>query len=238
MNRFFLFCMIFSVLTVIVTTSYATHDPNVIHACMKKNNGQLRVVSGPSQCNPSETPIELQNAGAIEALSAQVEALSAILTPKTVFVTSAPFNGDLDGLAGADAKCQAAAEAAGLPGTYMAWLSDSDETPITRFNTLSPVPYINTIGQRVAANFADLCDGALYNLFKTETGGALGDAFNTWTGTNSDCSANTDTCMDWESSSLSDSGGHGDPENTDSTWTELAVSIPCQATNHLYCIEQ
>ncbi len=38
---------------------------------------------GKKKCNTCQT---------LEALSAQVEALSAILTPKTVFVTNATFN--------------------------------------------------------------------------------------------------------------------------------------------------
>ena len=42
------------------------------------------------------------------------------------FVTSQSWaGGALGGLAGADAKCNAAAVAAGLGGTYVAWLSDS-----------------------------------------------------------------------------------------------------------------
>ncbi len=46
---------------------------------------------------------------------------------KTVFVTSAAFKGNLGGLTGADAKCQAEADgpASIVPsGTYLAWLSD------------------------------------------------------------------------------------------------------------------
>jgi len=42
-----------------------------------------------------------------------------------VFVTSSSWNGNLGGLSGAGAKCQQAADAAGLGGTWVAWLSDS-----------------------------------------------------------------------------------------------------------------
>ncbi len=45
---------------------------------------------------------------------------------KTVFVTSATFNGNLGGLTGADEKCQTEADGpvSIVPsGTYLAWLS-------------------------------------------------------------------------------------------------------------------
>ena len=57
------------------------------------------------------------------------EALSVTLTepatPKTVFVSSQTYDGNLGGLAGADAKCQGLADAAGLKGTFKALLLDS-----------------------------------------------------------------------------------------------------------------
>lgn len=38
-------------------------EENVIHGCYKKNNGQLRIVNNPSQCNPSEVPISWSQVG-------------------------------------------------------------------------------------------------------------------------------------------------------------------------------
>ena len=72
---------------------------------------------------------------------------------KTVFVTST-IQGFL-GLAGADNNCNARAQAAGLPGTYTAWLSDSLTDARDRV-TQATVPYVNTVGDTVADNFADL----------------------------------------------------------------------------------
>jgi hypothetical protein len=71
MVRYFVFFivyvgMVFIVLAVTSTPSFATDDPNVIHACIKKNNGQLRVVSEPSECLPSENQINLQAAVEVE----------------------------------------------------------------------------------------------------------------------------------------------------------------------------
>ena len=52
-----------------------------------------------------------------------------------VFVTSETYTGNLGGVAGADDKCQALADQAGLPGVYMAWIADSvpASAPATRF---------------------------------------------------------------------------------------------------------
>jgi hypothetical protein len=51
--------------------------------------------------------------------------------PNYFFVTSGVFTGQLDGLDGADKKCQMAADAAGLGGKYVAYLSSiNGNTPI------------------------------------------------------------------------------------------------------------
>jgi cysteine-rich repeat protein len=68
---------------------------------------------------------------------------------RIVFVTSEIYTGNLGGLAGADAKCQSLADAAGLPGNYMAWLSTGASSPSTRF-TQSPNPYVLVNGTKVA----------------------------------------------------------------------------------------
>ena len=50
---------------------------------------------------------------------------SATSPANVAFVTSTTYTANLGGIAGADAKCQARANAAGLPGTFKAWISDS-----------------------------------------------------------------------------------------------------------------
>jgi hypothetical protein len=59
------------------------------------------------------------------------------------FVSGTKFTGALGGLIGADQQCAALAGAAGLSGTYRAWLSDDTGSPATRF-TPSTVPYVHT----------------------------------------------------------------------------------------------
>lgn len=74
--------------------------------------------------------------------------------PRIVFVTSQVYNGNLGGLTGADAKCQAQAAAAKLPGTYKAWLSDSNGSPSTRMTKVA-APYVRTDGVMIAGSWSD-----------------------------------------------------------------------------------
>ena len=93
-------------------------------------------------------------------LEARVEALENLLRPKIVFVTSTTYSGNLGGLAGADAECQAQADSASLLGTFKAWISDSttDATDTARF-TRSIAPYLLPDGTLVANNFNHLVSG-------------------------------------------------------------------------------
>ena len=82
---------------------------------------------------------------------------------KTVLSTSR-FNGNLGGVAGADAKCQGAAQAAGLSGTYLAWIADGDPTSAPSFRfTRNPGIYRRTDGAVVALDYTDLTDGSILN---------------------------------------------------------------------------
>ena len=47
----------------IVATSVQSSAENLIYGCYKKQNGQLRIVSNPSECRPSEVPISWNQAG-------------------------------------------------------------------------------------------------------------------------------------------------------------------------------
>jgi hypothetical protein len=133
------------------------------------------------------------------------------LCAKRVFTTSVRYDGNLGGLAGADAKCQARAVAASLPGTYKAWLSDATGSPSTRF-TKSTIPYRTVDGTLIANDYADLTDGTLAAPpDKTETGGApprttfcgpmgaIPDRIMVWASTaaNGTLQASQGTCTNW-----------------------------------------
>jgi hypothetical protein len=96
---------------------------------------------------------------------------------RKVFVSSETYTGmmrQIDpwlwGLDAADAKCQRLATAAGLVGTYKAWLSNGSASPASRF-VRSIYPYVRVDGVMIASNWDDLVDGVLNNpINKTETG--------------------------------------------------------------------
>jgi cysteine-rich repeat protein len=92
-----------------------------------------------------------------DGATADEDGCSAVCTKelRRVFVTSAVFTGDLGGRAGADAKCQAAAESASAPGTFRAWLSTNNGSPADDF-VKSAVPYVRLDDVQVAADWQDL----------------------------------------------------------------------------------
>lgn len=164
----------------------------------------------------------------------------------TVFVTSTPrLAGDLGGLAGADATCQARAAAAGLPGRYMAWLSDTSASPATRF-ARATVSYTLPGGETVATSWNDLTSGdALgHEINQDENGeeitGSSLAAFMVWTNTLQNGSAGGSDpnghCSRWTTADAAPTGNVGDARN-DLTWTTNGF-LQCVAEARLYCFQQ
>ena len=175
---------------------------------------------------------------------------------QTVFITSAAYVGDLvsdaqasfpdcigvsDGITAADCICQEVAEGAGLAGTYLAWISDSDvnNDPESRFNQATK-PYILPDQSVVAADWADLTDGLLTNPINvTQTGAPAGNPPLVWTNVRTDGTRNSSSshCSDW-----TDTGGTpgriGLHAQVDSRWTNPPNGTNCANDEHLYCFEQ
>ena len=75
-------------------------------------------------------------------------------------------DGSLGGVMGAHARRNRLAAAAGLPGTYHAWVADTADTaPLTRWDhsVRNTLPFVLPDAQKtiVAMNFVDLIDGTL-----------------------------------------------------------------------------
>ncbi len=183
--------------------------------------------------------------------------------PKTVFVTSGSWHGDLGGIAGADMKCSSAASAEGLAGSYKAWLSTQDyspasqaqaiEEPATSWAALAALdpPFKLTDGTLIANSWADLTDGTLANAINImETGVAIpgGTTTYVWTATNADgtfhprpTDPNGYDCEDWTSvvvSAGADMGYMGSASSATSTWTDW-TSLNCgNPFSRLYCFQQ
>ena len=156
-----------------------------------------------------------------------------------VFVTRAAFQGNFGGLAGADARCQAAARTAGLPGVFRAWLSTAAEPAGARI-VPKEVPYVLPDGIRVADDYADLTNGDLaHPIDRTEYGDAVPSPFLARTATTPDGQALSPTCADWTSRRRYDGGAWGATNAANSDWSRTGV-FPgrCDYLAHLYCLEQ
>jgi hypothetical protein len=168
-----------------------------------------------------------------------------------VFVSSVVYPaGALGGLFGADAKCQALAQAAALPGTYRAWLSDAVTDAASRIAHW-PTPYVLSDGTtRVADDWTGLTSGALaHAIDRTETGGPPPTDLYTsilvngvWTNTNKDGTKySVYDCGGWNHTSAQVSSFHlGDATRNDDAWTlksppGISGGI-CGKTAAIYCI--
>ena len=160
-----------------------------------------------------------------------------------VFVTSQRYAGTFGGLTEADAHCAELATAAGLPGLYMAWLSEDKDCPATRF-VQSSIPYVLPDGSQVASDWSDLIKGSLaHPIDQTETGQTLPASqpctpeSATWTNTRTEGTpVNPDSdCLGW--TFPINNSRTGDPHSQASGWTNNC-SLPCQTALRFYCFEQ
>lgn len=175
---------------------------------------------------------------------------------RCAFITSALYTGSLGGLAGADAKCQARAEAVALGGIYKAWLSDSMSSPSMRF-TRGTGGWALVNGTRVASSYADLTDGTLMSAIVLTELGTRGPSSNicaaigadggiylppvAWSNTAPTGIAinATDNCTNWSGVGTSTTWGIGDRISGWSNGCGGGSTNLCAATQAaLYCFEQ
>lgn len=186
----------------------------------------------------------------------KVDAESApVYDDLVVFTSKATVNGDLGGLTGADDKCTTYAHAAGLSGTFRAWLSDTKTDAISRVPEGGPWRVLDASGRQADIAFADRQAWTGYpkvRLEATEFGKHLEDFGNsvsveipyTWTGTALGGKRAGCACADWTSSANglicgADYGGvigsrSADPSSED--WTKFS-SDPCDTRASLLCFQ-
>lgn len=161
--------------------------------------------------------------------------------PRTVFVTSTTYDGNLGGLAGADAKCQTQAAAGGLSGTFKAWLSIATTAAASRLSHTADV-YETTNGDVIAADFAALTNTANVDLAHAidvdEFGNTVTGEF-AWTATTStgDFVPNSKTCNDWTDEQFLTGARVGQTGQVNGAWTNIGTAT-CDNLRRLYCIQQ
>ncbi len=178
---------------------------------------------------------------------------------KTVFITSHSFDGNLGSLAGADEKCGQAAAAAGLTGTFKAWLSDSETGPADRF-VHAQVPYVRTDGIRIADDWDDLVSctegpggkECLDAPFTVDENGTDHKDFlvQAWSNTGTDgkpgnpLMGNLVNCANWTTNDAAVAmwGTTGQAKYSarqlGARWTGTIVVADCRFPYRLYCFEQ
>ena len=158
----------------------------------------------------------------------------------TAFVTSTTYNGNLGGLSGADAKCQERAAAAGLAGSYFAWIAGigdtsrfTDQWPAeTRFELVDEVVF--------ATSFSILVSGPHNPLLALDEFGSPVTG-RTWVGGVGATPSCTNNFISW----TTDSGGETGTGLTGAVnlggganWQSGGGLQPCNNSYHLYCFEQ
>lgn len=165
---------------------------------------------------------------------------------RTVFVTSTTHQGNLGGVRGADAVCQARADAAGLDSNFVAWLSSGDAATQARDRIdNAPAPFRLVDGTKFADTWDDLSDGTLDNPINLDETGALQEvAFGVWTGSAADGTGVSGSdastrCRQWTSNASSDAGRTGSSTAANNAWTNGGGSgdIACDQPRRLYCVE-
>jgi hypothetical protein len=127
-----------------------------------------------------------------------VDSAFALLHPKLVFITQGTLPGNFGGLSVADALCNSEASAAGLSGTFKAWVSTSSSSVASRFTHGGPYELVG--GGRVADDWAALTDGSIDHAIDRDATGASRNA-SVWTGTQADGTSGAENCSNWTSSS-------------------------------------
>lgn len=155
---------------------------------------------------------------------------------RQTFVTSSYYTGNLEGLTGADSKCQQQASSAGLSGVYKAWLSTNtssakDRIPNARFVLVS--------GEVVAESMQDLTKGYLSSPINRDQYGNLVSSF-VFTGTfanglKTSSNLQSNYCNNWTSASSSlKTQVYGYTLKSTAEWTQRPGGT-CNQSYRLYC---
>ncbi|MBL9102514.1 MAG: DUF4215 domain-containing protein [Myxococcales bacterium] len=176
---------------------------------------------------------------------------NACAAPRWVFISSATMTGAFGGVAGADAACQSYADAAGLAGTYRAWLSeDAMSAPVFRFGsegyrgwyllpTAPPTPVAQGWSDLTSENEDNSGDYLRSAINADEYGAIVGETA-AWTNTAPDGHEHAWTidCEDWSVIPLETGGSFGLSRSDVLTaaWSFISAN-ECDTPRRLYCFQ-
>jgi hypothetical protein len=158
-----------------------------------------------------------------------------LLDEHRIFVTSTAHNGNLGGIAGADAMCQACAQNAGLQRTYRAIISAPGDNAVDRLVISGSIWLLTCAGfEKVADDATDLWDGSIDRSVAYDEFGVFVDA-NVHTGCQSTGILGSSHCSSW--TLTTGNGVFGRSTLTVSAWISNSGSN-CALAKHVYCISQ
>lgn len=157
---------------------------------------------------------------------------ASISDANLMFVTSTPIAfTSVTSAAIADAHCNTLAAGAGLPGTYIAWLSSASQSIRNRFPATAR-GWIRTDGKPFADRLEDLLAGKIFYPPSVDENRQfyMGTVA---TGTSADGSP-VDTCNDLSGNSTAFIT-IGSSDASRPYWTNVDASEPCNRSQRLYC---
>lgn len=156
---------------------------------------------------------------------------------RLVFVTSSTVSGNTMGLTGADELCAGAAPEGA--GTFMAWLSDGNVGPSSRFGYDGAFVghFVLTDGTVIAKGWNDLLDGELLSPIDRDENDSKVTGTLVWTNTAINGSPKgTSHCKGWTVASSLEKGHFASTEFSDNTWTDVDLAS-CASSYRLYCFQ-
>ena len=160
-------------------------------------------------------------------------AVARVFTTATTYAAKS-LGGGASGFAGADGFCANAAAAAGLGGTWVAWLSTAKTNAIDRVTGQGPW-YLVDGTTLVFANKAALATVPRTGISKNELGLSGQVAREVWTGTANGGVASSFTCNDWTNGTNTGEGTVGIGGQTQE-WTKF-LEQSCDGERSIYCFE-
>ena len=162
---------------------------------------------------------------------------------RKVFVTAQSWTGALGGVAGADQKCQDAANAVtSLSGkTFKGWISEVGSTPSDRFT--KDGKFVRVDGVQIASTWDRFFDAYYISLDAPisldENGIKVGAGVAAWNSTASNGTAwgSPYDCAGWTDGTAASRGLTGTALASSSLWSE-GLDFTCDTPQHLYCFEQ
>lgn len=157
-----------------------------------------------------------------------------VLEGNYVFVSSQTVAVTESVVEDADVLCNDLAQAAGLPGTFVAWLSsEGDARDRLRLDNITAQGWIRPDGRPFANTIGELVLGTIfYPPVLDETGMHVGSV-SVMTGTNGD-GTRSDRCASWTDTTAKDRYLIGQTDAGFDRWTNTGLAA-CDVPNRVYC---